>query len=115
MYLWKSWHDSRDRVMLYGAAGLAIGVIFGISYIYYLRPVMEAWLRLIPATSPLFLKLPAPVRIVRTQMYQEFLRSSWEWAIDQVLRSEEHSLNSSHPSISYAVFCLKKQISHNTR
>src|SRR5438876_7635917 len=24
-------------------------------------------------------------------------------------RSEEHSLNSSHPSISYAVFCLKKK------
>src|SRR5690348_11078926 len=85
MYLWKSWHDSRDRVMLYGAAGLAIGVIFGISYIYYLRPVMEAWLRLISVNSPLFRKLPAPVRIVRTQMYQEFLRSSWEWAIDQVL------------------------------
>src|SRR5690348_17803104 len=26
-----------------------------------------------------------------------------------VVRSEEHSLNSSHPSISYAVFCLKKK------
>src|SRR5690348_17852416 len=25
-------------------------------------------------------------------------------------RSEEHRLNSSHPSISYAVFCLKKKI-----
>src|SRR5690348_17687874 len=25
------------------------------------------------------------------------------------LRSEEHTLNSSHPSISYAVFCLKKK------
>src|SRR5438876_9104696 len=27
-----------------------------------------------------------------------------------VFRSEEHRLNSSHPSISYAVFCLKKKI-----
>src|SRR3712207_7257678 len=26
-----------------------------------------------------------------------------------VLRSEEHSLNSSHANISYAVFCLKKK------
>src|SRR5699024_11280731 len=28
---------------------------------------------------------------------------------DEVQRSEEHSLNSSHVSISYAVFCLKKK------
>src|SRR5690348_18135936 len=27
-------------------------------------------------------------------------------------RSEEHTLNSSHPSISYAVFCLKKKNKH---
>src|SRR5438876_7220785 len=27
-------------------------------------------------------------------------------------RSEEHTLNSSHPSISYAVFCLKKKKKH---
>src|SRR5699024_11547728 len=27
-----------------------------------------------------------------------------------VIRSEEHSLNSSHVSISYAVFCLKKKM-----
>src|SRR5689334_23725647 len=27
----------------------------------------------------------------------------------QVARSEEHTLNSSHSSISYAVFCLKKK------
>src|SRR3712207_8754748 len=27
----------------------------------------------------------------------------------QALRSEEHSLNSSHANISYAVFCLKKK------
>src|SRR5690348_17976741 len=33
----------------------------------------------------------------------------------QVLkRSEEHSLNSSHPSISYAVFCLKKKKKNKT-
>src|SRR5690242_21320052 len=29
-------------------------------------------------------------------------------AIQTVTRSEEHTLNSSHMSISYAVFCLKK-------
>src|SRR5699024_11679305 len=28
---------------------------------------------------------------------------------DAIVRSEEHSLNSSHVSISYAVFCLKKK------
>src|SRR6266487_4581070 len=31
------------------------------------------------------------------------------------VRSEEHTLNSSHPSISYAVFCLKKKKKHNGR
>src|SRR6266581_9638492 len=30
------------------------------------------------------------------------------------MRSEEHTLNSSHPSISYAVFCLKKKKTNNT-
>src|SRR5438477_13196788 len=29
---------------------------------------------------------------------------------DRLIRSEEHRLNSSHMSISYAVFCLKKKI-----
>src|SRR5690348_17502686 len=29
------------------------------------------------------------------------------------LRSEEHTSESSHPSISYAVFCLKKKITQN--
>src|SRR5690554_7557240 len=28
---------------------------------------------------------------------------------DKVIRSEEHTLNSSHVRISYAVFCLKKK------
>ena len=29
MYTWKCWHDSRDRVILYAAASLAIGLMFG--------------------------------------------------------------------------------------
>src|SRR5438034_4229427 len=40
------------------------------------------------------------------------------WVLDQpslVYRSEEHSLNSSHTVISYAVFCLKKKKNNNTR
>src|SRR3712207_7020907 len=32
-----------------------------------------------------------------------------------VIRSEEHSLNSSHANISYAVFCLKKKKQPNDR
>src|SRR3712207_8659505 len=31
------------------------------------------------------------------------------WLIDGALRSEEHTSNSSHANISYAVFCLKKK------
>src|SRR5699024_11308725 len=31
-------------------------------------------------------------------------------AESEMIRSEEHSLNSSHVSISYAVFCLKKKL-----
>ena len=34
MYLWKSWHDSRHRLMLYGVAGLAIGIIVGLENMY---------------------------------------------------------------------------------
>ena len=29
MYAWKCWHDSRDRVILYALASLAIGLMFG--------------------------------------------------------------------------------------
>src|SRR5690554_1091531 len=34
-------------------------------------------------------------------------REVWHWMLGTVNRSEEHSLNSSHVRISYAVFCLK--------
>src|SRR4051794_41685513 len=34
--------------------------------------------------------------------------------VDVVCRSEEPRLNSSHPSISYAVFCLKKKKTQHT-
>ena len=33
-----------------------------------------------------------------------------DFICESIDRSEEHSLNSSHPVISYAVFCLKKKI-----
>src|SRR5438876_4030292 len=39
-------------------------------------------------------------------------RTCESWTLNVALpysRSEEHTLNSSHPSISYAVFCLKKK------
>src|SRR5690348_18072988 len=36
-------------------------------------------------------------------------RDSQRRGIGRALRSEEHTLNSSHPSNSYAVFCLKKK------
>src|SRR3712207_8363795 len=41
----------------------------------------------------------------------EVLRVSRELpvAVGQRVRSEEHTLNSSHANISYAVFCLKKK------
>src|SRR3712207_7901886 len=34
---------------------------------------------------------------------------SFEAALRMMCRSEEHTLNSSHANISYAVFCLKKK------
>src|SRR5689334_24842040 len=46
-------------------------------------------------------------------------RSAWSWdarfvdfdndTVPEAVRSEEHTSNSSHSSISYAVFCLKKK------
>src|SRR5690348_18462493 len=41
----------------------------------------------------------------------EAVRPSYLAAVDG-LRSEDTRLNSSHPSISYAVFCLKKKKTH---
>ena len=38
-----------------------------------------------------------------------YFNVNYSWAAEQVRKSEEHSLNSSHITISYAVFCLKKK------
>src|SRR5438876_11117609 len=46
--------------------------------------------------------VPRPQRLPRANLNQQPSPPSWA-------RSEEHTLNSSHPSISYAVFCLKKK------
>src|SRR6266849_5237462 len=54
---------------------------------------------------PIFLDRASPAVVAR-------VRGRREEVVDQVAvpcRSEEHSLNSSHEWISYAVFCLKKQ------
>ena len=47
MYLWKCWHDSRDRVMLYGAAGLAIGVTLGIAHVEYFSETVARYERML--------------------------------------------------------------------
>src|SRR5690348_5115358 len=54
-------------------------------------------LALVRASFAGFKALPAP---------------SWRLVLGDIptTRSEEHTLNSSHPSISYAVFCLKKKM-----
>src|SRR3712207_8943949 len=52
-------------------------------------------------------------RAARPRSAEDVLR-----ALRHVLRSEEHTLNSSHANISYAVFCLKKThytAPHNNR
>src|SRR2546421_3742887 len=42
--------------------------------------------------------------------YTTLFRSDRDWSSDVCSsRSEEHTLNSSHDQISYAVFCLKKK------
>src|SRR5690348_17938465 len=52
--------------------------------------------------------------------FSDFIRcSSNQYAAELVLRSLQEDrkstrLNSSHPSISYAVFCLKKKIKHSS-
>jgi len=42
MYLWKSWHDSRQRLAVYAGACLAIGIIVGLENIYWFR-AMWGW------------------------------------------------------------------------
>src|SRR5690242_21962798 len=41
---------------------------------------------------------------------KSFVASGAHMTVLNPIRSEEHTLNSSHMSISYAVFCLKKKI-----
>src|SRR2546421_1882876 len=68
-----------------------------------------------PATAPLYVRHPTGPEHRRLSIHRS--RSSvglHRVPCDRVrngvpARSEEHSLNSSHDQISYAVFCLKKK------
>lgn len=58
MYAWKCWHDSRDRVILYAAASLAIGLMFGAEvFAQY-----QVWLVYVPKWNPHARHLWDPVR-----------------------------------------------------
>src|SRR5438876_8219973 len=78
-----------------------------------MRPPPEA--TLVPYTT--LFRSPAP-ELGRLREFLAWLVRSGEPVYAEVIervvdvdraRSEEHSLNSSHPSSSYAVFCLKKK------
>src|SRR2546428_3334174 len=49
------------------------------------------------------------LHVLRTALGADTLVSRGDEEIGLDFRSEEHSLNSSHDQISYAVFCLKKK------
>jgi len=88
MYLWKSWHDSRQRLMLYGVACLAIGLIGGIHHVQSYNFRAASWQRTLalmamwqrnPPRSPHFRNW----RMILVQLprtYQEFVQYSWKEA-----------------------------------
>jgi hypothetical protein len=85
MYLWKSWHDSRDRVILYGAAGLAIGVIIGIAHINYFSGMVERYQRVLSGAPPHYFRRWNPDPVQLRQLYLDSLQHSWEWSLYQIL------------------------------
>ena len=70
MYLWKSWHDSRHRIVLYAGACMAIGAMIGLDVFgWYIRDV--AWIA--ASTNPR-IKLLNP--------------SPWAWSLGMSAQTE---------------------------
>src|SRR5205085_11577460 len=98
------------------ATGVAAWIIFGVAFVVFLRR---------PATLHLLLSFPTrrSSDLSRVVFYDydeiEYLTDcnfrriplppTPEDELSDIRRSEEHTLNSSHSQISYAVFCLKKK------
>src|SRR5207248_9423442 len=61
------------------------------------------------AEPPLCLDLDSAARALRAELERAVDAALVSDVPLGVLRSEEHTLNSSHRTISYAVFCLKKK------
>jgi len=66
MYAWKCWHDSRDRVILYAAASLAIGLMFGAEVLAQ----YHVWL----AYAWIWDSHPRP-------WYWNMVRDAWGWGL----------------------------------
>ena len=75
MYAWKCWHDSRDRVILYAVACLALGVIFGMIALARYR----MWV-----SYDLTYNLHA--RHFR-QWYWDPVRWAWDWGLNMTERA----------------------------
>lgn len=78
MYLRKSWHDSRHRLMLYGVACLAIGVIGGIQHVQWYTFLSVSWQTRL-AHPPGFRHWRADPAQLR-RLYLDFLHNSWKTA-----------------------------------
>src|SRR5690606_39484877 len=94
--------------VLTGLAVIASLVTAHFAAYTYVRPVLEEYTGIGPAAIA-FLLLVYGVFGLAGNFAAGALAARRARATVLVLRSEEHTLNSSHVKISYAVFCLKKK------
>lgn len=62
MYAWKCWRDSRDRVILYGTASLAVGIMLGV--------MSASWYRVMILEEPL-----------RRRFVRDWNPALWAWTL----------------------------------
>lgn len=79
MYLWKSWYDSRQRLILYGTACLAIGVIGGVVYAHDYSFWIHWWQQTL--AHPPHYKHWNPTLAQLRREYEYFVQNYWEQAL----------------------------------
>src|SRR3989475_4236061 len=66
-----------------------------------------------PRSASVMTLEPTQFLVVPKEDFREFVKKNPEFSLHLIYkRSEEHTSNSSHSQISYAVFCLKKKKTH---
>ncbi|MHB8654100.1 MAG: ABC transporter permease subunit [Terriglobia bacterium] len=79
MYLWKSWHDSRQRLVVYAVACLVLGVIGGIVHVHWYNQLTATYQRILAHPPHYYFRNgPALDPVQLRRFYLNFVQNSWK-------------------------------------